>query len=52
MANGKPTLEYSPTIRGEYRKVEKMHVSVSHDGGYVLASVLAENTGSGGNNNI
>jgi len=39
----KPTVEYRPAVKLDQRKkVMKMHVSVSHDGEYVFASVLVE----------
>lgn len=43
-ANGaKPVLEYHPLLICEVEKVGKAHVSISHDGDYVFASVLVEN---------
>jgi holo-[acyl-carrier protein] synthase len=38
----KPTLKYHPFLPYESRKVGRIHVSVSHDGNYVLATVLVE----------
>jgi len=38
----KPALLYRPVLLEELTKVGKMHVSVSHDGEYVFASVLVE----------
>jgi holo-[acyl-carrier protein] synthase len=38
----KPTLTYHPLLPYESKKVGRMHVSVSHDGDYVLTSVLVE----------
>jgi len=38
----KPTVEYCPIVSDERKKMGKMHVSVSHDGEYVFASVLVE----------
>jgi holo-[acyl-carrier protein] synthase len=43
LREAKPTLEYCPMARDERSRVAKMHASVSHDGAYVFASVLAEN---------
>ncbi|KAG0709562.1 4'-phosphopantetheinyl transferase [Suillus ampliporus] len=39
----KPTLVYRP-VCDNVRPADKLHVSVSHDGDYVLAQVIAEST--------
>jgi len=38
----KPSLIYEPNTIDDTKKVGRIHVSVSHDGDYVLASVLVE----------
>ncbi|KAF9462580.1 4'-phosphopantetheinyl transferase [Collybia nuda] len=38
----KPSLLYRPRIHADLSKVGLMHISVSHDGEYVFASVLVE----------
>lgn len=38
----KPTLEYCPVVPEEREKVGKIHVSISHDGDIVFATVLAQ----------
>jgi len=38
----KPTLEYHPMEKEKAKKIERVHVSVSHDGEYVYSSVLIE----------
>lgn len=38
----KPTLKYHPVVPEEREKVGKIHVSVSHDGDFVFATVLAQ----------
>ena len=41
-AGQKPRLEYHPASIPSVRPNVRMHVSVSHDGGYIFSSVLAE----------
>lgn len=41
--HAKPTLVYRP-IRDVVTPVDKLHVSVSHDGDYIFAQVIAEST--------
>jgi holo-[acyl-carrier protein] synthase len=41
----KPELVYNPIVPEDSKKIGRMHVSVSHDGEYVIASVLVENPG-------
>jgi holo-[acyl-carrier protein] synthase len=46
-ATSKPRVEYLPSAPSpdrEENKIGRLHVSVSHDGEYVYASVLAEST--------
>lgn len=38
----KPSLVYKPNTIDDMSRVGRIHVSVSHDGDYVLASVLVE----------
>lgn len=38
----KPLLLYHPYVQSEGRKLGDIHVSVSHDGEYIFASVLVE----------
>ncbi|KII94790.1 hypothetical protein PLICRDRAFT_47803 [Plicaturopsis crispa FD-325 SS-3] len=40
--DSKPTLSYTPFLPEDKAKTGRMHVSVSHDGDYVLASVIVE----------
>lgn len=39
----KPSLDYHPALVEDKEKVGKMHVSVSHDGHLVFATVIIEN---------
>jgi len=43
-ASAKPTLEYHPIVEDDQNNVGKLHVSVSHDGAYIFASVVVENS--------
>lgn len=38
----KPSLQYHPYVLQEVKKLGNIHVSVSHDGEYIFASVLVE----------
>jgi len=39
----KPTLLYEPFVPSDGTKVGRMHVSISHDGDYIMSMVVAEN---------
>lgn len=48
----KPSLIYEPSIKDNKTKVGRIHVSVSHDGDYILASVLVERSEQRGEFNL